>query len=120
MTSKDEELEALRGRLDELEELLGLRQKFKLPRPIHSKWDGPTIQRLLGLLLSSSPRVVPRDFSIRAAMQWRAEPVYDKTLDTYIYRLRRMGIDVRTARYEGHWIPEDEAVRIRQKLMEKA
>lgn len=100
------ELQQLRDRVEELEELLGLRTKLNAPFPL-----GPTERRLLGILLAHAGRVLSREFILRAG--WGLD-IMPRIVDTYVMRLRRHQIDIRTELGVGYYLPLQEKERLKQ------
>lgn len=100
MLAHPDHIEALQDRIIELETLLGLRETLPLQAGLR-----PMERKILGILLSASPRVVSREFMVRATHN-SGEP-YDETIRAHISRIRRKlpHHSIQTVSGEGYYIP---------------
>lgn len=110
-----DELTRLRDRVEELEELLGLRMEAPLHFPVHLS---RTEERLLGIL--SSGRLVTKEFAHRAL--YAARPDCDvpeiQVVDVYACKLRRklgpFGIAIKTKWGVGYYLDAENVARLKQ------
>jgi DNA-binding response OmpR family regulator len=113
MLAPPDQMEALRNRIDELEALLGLRET--LPMMV----DGlrPMERKILGVLLRACPRIVSREFIMRATHNHGDESdESDEAVRVHVARIRRLLPRhlIMTANCEGYYIPREAKEELEQ------
>lgn len=108
------EIQRLRDRVEELEELLGLRADVIRPPGLsRTEW------RLLGAL--SSGRVCSRDFLLRTLYPGPEYPE-DRTVDVFVGRVRnwlrkhRVAVRILTQRSDGYFVEPRDLSKLREVL----
>ena len=107
MDAHADELDFLRGRVAELEELLGLRSALPLSLGL-CRME----QRVLGVLISCSPRVASREFIANAV--WERVDMMPSfvAINQHICRVRAHGVRIESVRGIGYVISKEECERL--------